>query len=33
MTEIQNSKQVNDLQEQTFQTCLGDWILKFEVCL
>ena len=27
MTEIQNSKHVQDLQEQTFQTCLGHWIL------
>ena len=33
MTEIQNSKHVHDLQEQTFQTGLGHWILEFEICL
>jgi len=33
VTEIQNPKHVHDLQEQTFQTCLGHWILEFEICL
>ena len=41
MTEIPNSKQVHDLQEQTFQAGLGHWILacdelsrvEFEICL
>jgi len=33
MTEIKNSKRVHDLQEETFQTCLGHWTVEFEICL
>ena len=33
MTEIQNSKQVYDLEDMTVQICLGHWILEFEIYL